>query len=159
MKNRNGKNNEPGRGWSKNEKMRLRIWEERGYGVSHLDESTVDVFAPNREDHHLTYISAPFSADMREKVEHYALKALEKRSVPVNPYLMYGTMFYEKDKRIQNWILLCSMMLLMHCDELWVIARTVEDLEGHVSMEMRLAQSMDIPIRLVSLEEEEEIDE
>ena len=147
MKDRTDKNHEPCEGWSKNEKMRMRIWEERGYGVSRLDKDLVDVYAPDKEDHHLTFISTHFNGNTREMIERYALKAWKKRSVPINPYLMYGAMFPVWDTLDQNRALLFSLMLLMHCDELWIIARSSEELKGHVSMEMRLALSFDIPIR------------
>ena len=136
--------------WSQSEESRAREWRKRGYGVTHLGGSLVNVYIPNKEDQHFTFISVPFCPDMGRfsaRVRHYAQKAWENNSVPVSPYLMYAAMLPGRDRKTKDMILLCSFMMLMHCDELWIAWDAAGEPESHMAMELRIAKEMNIPVR------------
>ncbi len=147
--------------WSKSDKSRVRMWEERGYGVKLLSENLVDVYLPNAEDQHYTYITMPFCPDMNlyaAAVGRCAMEVWKNKSVPVDPWLMYSAMWPFDDVPLKKNLHLFTLMLLTHCDELWVIGSDPETFKGHVEMDIRMANSLGIPVRFVSFQMEDEDD-
>ena len=140
-------------------KLRVKQWEERGYGVENLGNSLVRLFIPEKDEHHFSYISAPFNGDVEQYaalVGYYAQKAWDEKSIPVNPYLMFSAMFPGRRAEALNFVMILSFMILMHCDELWIVGCKKDDLCEHLAMEVNTAEHMHIPVRYMSFDEEED---
>ena len=150
--------NKPQPGMNHSDKNRERTREKRGYGIKILPDGWFDMYLPDREHLHVTYISAPFGDSLpqyAEKIACYARKAWENESLPVNPYLMYDMMFPGDDMETAWMIRMFSLMLLLRCDELWIVGRDKNDLCEHLKWEVDFAEAEGIPVRYVSFEEEE----
>lgn len=137
--------------------------EKRGYKAEFLSDELIHFYIPNKEDQHFVYITGPIGDDLDSwavKVGHYALKAWENESVPVCPLLMYASMFCLKDRQTFANAQMFSLMILMHCDELWLMEGDRDDSRDHVYRELEMAAQMDIPVRYISMKnKEEETDE
>lgn len=133
--------------------------EKRGYKAEVLSDKLIHFFIPKKEDQRFVYISCPLGEDpfsCIERVARYAKKAWENEYVPVCPFLMYLMLFRGGSPQTFANIQMFDLMILMHCHELWVIQRGAENIEDHQIREMQCAAQMDIPVRLVSFDEEDQ---
>ena len=133
--------------------------EKRGYKAEFLSDKLIHFYIPKKEDQHFVYITGPIGDDLNswaEKVGCYAQKAWENESVPVCPLLMYASMFCLKDRQTFANVLMFSIMILMQCDELWLIDGDRNGSTDHMLREMEIAAQMNIPVRLICMEDEEE---
>ena len=151
--------NKPQAGMKQSAGCSERIRKKAGYGVRLLPDGYFDMYSPDTEHLHITYISAPFGTSLPEyakRIACYARKAWENESLPVNPYLMYDMMFPGEDMETTWLIRMFALMLIQRCDELWIVGRDRNDLCEHLNMEVDLAERRGIPVRFVSFEEEDE---
>ncbi len=136
--------------------------EKKGYKAEYLPDDMIHIFVPNKEDQRFVYISAQLNDDMgayADLVARYAKKAWDNEYVPVCPFMMYVSMFREGDKQTYADVQMFDMMILMHCYELWIIGREMDNLTDYQLREMSVAAQLDIPVRLVSFDEEVQSDE
>ena len=132
--------------------------EKRGYKAEFLSDKLLHFYVPNKEDQHFVYITGPYGDNLNSwalKVGRCALKAWDNESVPVCPLLMYAPMFNFTDRQTYANVQMFSIMILMQCDELWLIDGDKDGSTDHVLRELEVAAEMNIPVRYVGWEEEE----
>lgn len=133
--------------------------EKRGYKAEFLSDTLLHFYVPNKEDQHFVYITGPYGDDLAswaKKVGRYAQKAWGNESVPVCPLLMYAPMFCLADRQMFANVQMFSIMILMQCDELWLIDGDKDGSRDHVLRELEIAAEMNIAVRYISMEDEEE---
>ena len=136
--------------------------EKRGYKAEFLSDELIHFYMPKKEDQHFVYITGPIGEDWNawvEKVGRYAVKAWENESVPVCPLLMYIEMFPAGGRQTWANVQMFSVMMLMHCNELWLIDGDKDDDKDHVFRELKIAAEYNIPVRYVGNGKEEDEDE
>ena len=119
------------------------------------------MFVPEKDNQRFVYISPMGGSDDQalyaKQVQCFARKAWENEEiVPVNPYLMYGEMFKGAGEKATNMIFTFTVMILMQCDELWIIDDGKSELRDYQKFEMTVAREMNIPTLYFEYTEEDE---
>ena len=95
----------------------------------------------------LVYIASPFAGDMEyniKKARDYCRFAVDKNCIPIAPHLHYPQFMDDSDKDERDLGLFFALVLLGHCDELWVFGDRVSN---GISREIEKAVKRGIPIK------------
>jgi len=95
----------------------------------------------------LVYIASPFAGNTEyniKKAQDYCRFAVDRNCIPIAPHLHYPQFLNDSDKDERELGLFFALVLLGHCDELWVFGDKVSN---GMSREIEKAVKRGIPIK------------